>query len=161
MFGGRIEAGYSLPLWSSGASLTPFVAFQPMGLWLGSGAETFVGLGPGLSYQSTTITALPLYLGIQLDGMWSGSDGRSYAPFLRAAWMHDFSPNRDVPRAFAELPSISFSSNALPTVSNAADIHAGIQFMAGPNVSLSASFDAQLADSYSTVGASAALRIRW
>jgi outer membrane autotransporter protein len=160
-FGGRIEMGYSLPLGSSGTSLTPFAAFQPMGLWLGPGSESFGSLGPGFSYAATTITALPIYLGAQIDGNWKGRNGTSYAPFLRAAWMHDFSPNRDVRRSFAELPDISFSSSAIPVVSNAADIHAGIQFASGANVTLSASLDAQLADGYSTIGASAALRVRW
>jgi outer membrane autotransporter protein len=161
VFGGRIEAGYSVPLDAIGTRLTPFAAFQPMGLRLGSGSERFGLLGPGFSYDSTTITALPIYLGVQLDAVWAAGNGTSYAPFLRAAWMHDFSPNRDVPRSFAELPNFSFSASAIPTVSDAVDIHAGIQFAAGPNVSLSAGLDAQLAASYSTIGASAALRVRW
>ncbi|MCP6151555.1 autotransporter outer membrane beta-barrel domain-containing protein, partial [Klebsiella pneumoniae] len=77
------------------------------------------------------ITALPTYLGVQFDGQWVAADGRRYAPYLRAAWMHDFSPNRDVPRSFAELPQFSFSSTAIPTVSDALDLHAGLQFLAG------------------------------
>jgi outer membrane autotransporter protein len=118
-------------------------------------------LGRGLSYDSTTITALPLYVGFQLDGRWTTSGGQQVAPYLRAAWMHDFSPNRDVPRSFAELPGLALSGSAIPTVSNAADLHAGLQFLAGPNMALSAGFDALLAESYSTVGASASFRVRW
>ncbi|MEW6256248.1 MAG: hypothetical protein AB1592_09840, partial [Pseudomonadota bacterium] len=76
-------------------------------------------------------------------------------------WMHDFSPNRDVPRSFAELPNLTFSGTAIPTVSNALDLHAGLQFLASQNTLLSASFDAQISESYSTVGASASLRVRW
>ncbi|OYZ97750.1 MAG: hypothetical protein B7X99_13520, partial [Rhizobiales bacterium 17-65-6] len=161
LLGGRIEAGYSFALGGSGASLTPFIAFQPTTLWLGSGSEQFGTLGAGLSYDATTITALPLYLGVQVDGIWTAANGQRYAPYLRAAWMHDFSPARNVPRSFAELPGLSFTGSALPTVSNAADLHAGLQFLAGPNMALSAGLDAQIAESYSTVGASASFRVRW
>jgi outer membrane autotransporter protein len=161
MFGGRVEAGYRLALAGIGANLTPFAAFQPMGLWLGGGAETFGILGRGLSYEASTVTALPTFLGLQLDGVWTASDGRLYTPYLRAAWMHDFSPDRDVSRAFAELPWATFSSTTIPTVRDAADVHAGIQFLAGPNMTLSAGLDGQIAQGYSTVGASGALRIRW
>ena len=160
ILGGRIEAGYSFPLGQTGASLTPFVAFQPIQLWLGSGSEMFT-LGPGLQYDATAITALPLYLGVQLDGLWTANNGQRVAPYLRAAWMHDFNPNRDVPRSFAELPGLSFSGTAIPTVSNALDLHAGLQFAANPTTTLSAGLDAQIAQPYSTFGASAAIRVRW
>ncbi|MEW6257537.1 MAG: hypothetical protein AB1592_16405, partial [Pseudomonadota bacterium] len=76
-------------------------------------------------------------------------------------WMHDFSPNRDVPRSFAELPNLTFSGTAIPTVSNALDLHAGLQVAANPTTTLSASLDAQIAEAYSTFGASAAVRVRW
>ena len=157
---GRFEAGYSFGLGATGASLTPFVAFQPTQLWLGSGSEMF-SLGAGISYQSTAIAALPLYVGFQLDGVWTAPNGQQIAPYLRAAWMHDFSPDRDVPRSFAELPTFSFSGTSIPTVSNAADLHAGLQFLASPTTTLSASFDAQIAEGYSTFGATGSFRVRW
>ncbi|OYX13679.1 MAG: hypothetical protein B7Z15_06425 [Rhizobiales bacterium 32-66-8] len=161
ILGGRIEAGYGFALGASGATLTPFAAFQPLGLRLGSGREGFGSLGAGLSYGGDTVTAMPLYLGLQLDGIWSASDGRTYAPFLRAAWMHDFSPSRDVSRSFAELPEFTFSGTDIPTVADALDLHAGIRFSAGPGLTLSAGIDAQLGDGYSTLGATGALRVRW
>ena len=160
ILGGRIEAGYSFALGNTGANLTPFVAFQPIQLWLGSGSEEF-NLGPGIQYEATSITALPLYLGVQIDGIWMASNGQRVAPYLRAAWMHDFSPDRDIPRSFAELPNLTFSGTPIPTISNALDLHAGLQFLAGPNTALSASLDAQVSESYSTLGASASFRVRW
>ena len=157
--GGRIEVGYSFAL-GGGAQVTPFLAFQPTQLWLGSGSEVF-SLGRGLTYDSTSVTALPLYVGLQWDGIFDLGNGQRFAPYLRAAWMHDFSPGRGVSRSFAELPGLSFSGSPIPTVSDAADLHAGLQFAAGANTVLSAGFDAQLADGYSTIGVSGSFRVRW
>ncbi|MDQ0504524.1 autotransporter outer membrane beta-barrel domain-containing protein [Xanthobacter agilis] len=161
LFGARIEMGYRFALAAAGLNLTPFAAFQPMGLWLGGADESFGRLGPGLQYEATTITSLPTYLGMQIEGRWTASDGQVYIPSLRAAWMHDFSPDRDVPRSFAELPGLTFSDTAIPTVSDALDLHAGLQFAAGGNITLSAGLDAQIASGYSTLGASGVLRLRW
>ncbi|OYX14160.1 MAG: hypothetical protein B7Z15_04895 [Rhizobiales bacterium 32-66-8] len=161
MLGGRLEAGYGFALGTSGATLTPFAAFQPVGLRLGSDTENFGPLGAGLTYGGNTITALPAYLGVQLDGIWTAGEGGTYAPFLRAAWMHDFSPNREVTRSFAELPSFTFSGSDIPTVADALDLHAGLSFKAGPGLTLSAGLDAQIGNGYSTVGATGAFRVRW
>eukprot|EP01031_Cornospumella_fuschlensis_P044328 gene44328-54206_t len=62
VLGGRIEAGYTLPIPGTVASLTPFLAFQPMQLWQGAATESFGTLGNGLTYDATSITALPTYL---------------------------------------------------------------------------------------------------
>jgi outer membrane autotransporter protein len=161
LLGGRVEIGYGFALGDTGATLTPFAAFQPMQLWLGSDTESFGSLGAGLTYHASTITALPVYLGVQLDGLFQGKDGTTYAPFLRAAWMHDFSPDRDVSRNFAEAPDLAFAGTPIPVVSDALDLHAGLQVNIGGNMSISAGFDAQIADEYSILGASGSLRLRW
>lgn len=158
---GRIEAGYSLDLPGTGAKLTPFAAIQPMQLWQSGASEWFYGYGAGLTYSPATITALPAFLGVQLDGTWSLPGGGAVTPFLKLAWMHDFSPGRAVSRNFAELPGFSFSGNALPTVADAADIHAGLQLFTGGNVTLSASFDGQIGSGYSVLGGSGILRVKW
>ncbi len=41
LFGGRVEAGYRMPVGKTVANVTPFAAFQPVTLWLGSGSESF------------------------------------------------------------------------------------------------------------------------
>lgn len=132
-----------------------------MQLWLGSDTESFGALGAGLTYHSDTITALPVYLGVQFDSVWRGKDGTTYAPFLRAAWMHDFSPDRNVSRSFAEAPDLVFSGTPIPVVSDALDLHAGLQINLSEDMSISAGFDAQIADEYSILGASGSLRVRW
>ncbi|MPT21549.1 MAG: autotransporter outer membrane beta-barrel domain-containing protein, partial [Starkeya sp.] len=161
LFGGRIEAGYGFALGDTHTTLTPFVAFQPTQLWMGSQTESFGALGEGLTYHADTITALPTYLGVQLDGLWQGKDGITYAPFVRAAWMHDFSPDRNVSRSFAEAPGFAFSGSPIPTVTDALDLHAGLEVTVGGGMSFSAGFDAQIAEGYSLLGASGRIRVRW
>lgn len=161
LLGGRIEVGYGFALGDTNATLTPFAAFQPTQLWLGSDTESFGSLGEGLTYHSGTITALPTYLGVQFDGLWQGKDGTTYAPFLRAAWMHDFSPDRNVSRSFAEAPGYSFSGSPIPVVSDALDLHAGLEVNIGGAMTFSASFDAQIAEGYSVLGAGGSIRVRW
>jgi outer membrane autotransporter protein len=102
-----------------------------------------------------------VFLGVQLESSWTLQNGAILTPFLKLAWMHDFNPERDVPRSFAELPDISFSDNALPIVSDAADIHAGLQISAGANMTFSLGFDGQIGSGYSVLGGSGAFRVRW
>ncbi|WP_312893321.1 autotransporter outer membrane beta-barrel domain-containing protein [Ancylobacter sonchi] len=158
---GRIEAGYSFDLPGMAAKITPFAAFQSMHLWQGGADECFPGYGAGLSHDEVPITALPVFLGVQLESFWKLQGGAVLTPFLKLAWMRDFSPDQDVPCSFAELPDISFSDSALPTVSDAADIHAGVHICAGSNTTFSLGFDGQLGSGYSVLGGSGTLRVRW
>ena len=52
-------------------------------------------------------------------------NGTVLAPFLRLPWMHDFLPDRNVPRYFSALPEDVFSGMGTPSVANAAVIHIG------------------------------------
>ncbi len=69
--------------------------------------------------------ALSAYLGAQLDGRFALPNGTVLAPFLRLPWMHDFLPDRNVPRYFSALPEDVFSGMGTPSVANAAVIHIG------------------------------------
>ena len=52
-------------------------------------------------------------------------------------------------------------ATSVPTVENAAVIHATAQYRIGPQLSLSASIDTQLAPSYSSIGATGRLTYAW
>jgi outer membrane autotransporter protein len=158
---GRIEGGYSFPIADTGANVTPYVALQPMQVWQGSASESFGSQGNGLRYGASGITALPAYLGVQFDAKWQPRPDMVFTPFVRLAWMHDFLPNREVSRSFAELPGASFTSTGNPVVSNAAVIRAGTQYKLGKQVSLFASLETQLSGSVNTIGGSFGLQWSW
>ena len=44
--GGRVETGYTFQAGTS-ARITPLVAIEPVGLWLGAASESFAGVGAG------------------------------------------------------------------------------------------------------------------
>ena len=159
--GGRFEAGYTFDAGHSGMHVTPFVALQPTFIMQGSAQEMFSGVGPGLGYRSTSIDAVPANLGLQLDGVWHLPNGATLAPFARIAWMHDFSPGRNVPRNFAELPNATFDSSTLPVIRNAAQMHLGMRYRLGAHVSLATTFSGQLASGLSEYGGLAELRFDW
>jgi hypothetical protein len=129
--------------------------------WQGGATEDFGSLGHGLTFAPSGITALPTFLGAQVDAEWKPPENVVFNPFVRLAWMHDFLPNRDVTRSFAELPGLSFSSTGTPTVSNAAALRAGMQYKLGERVSLSASVETELSASYRSFGGSFGLQWTW
>ena len=98
LFGARLEVGrsYALP-W---LNVTPFAAVQTSTLWQRGFTETSTAAGLpgilGLTYQSQTTTSLPTFLGVQLDTRLALANGTVWSPFLRAAWVHEFNPDRSI-----------------------------------------------------------------
>jgi outer membrane autotransporter protein len=158
---GRIEGGYSFPIADTGAYFTPYIAVQPMQVWQGGANESIGSQGNGLQYHASAITALPTYLGVQFATKWQPRDDIVLTPFIRVAWLHDFLPNREVTRSFAELPTAGFTSAGSAVVSNAAVIRAGMQYKVGRQVSLFASLETELSGAASTIGGSFGLQWSW
>ena len=98
LLGARLEVGrsYALP-W---LNVTPFAAVQTSTLWQRGFTETSTAAGLpgilGLTYQSQTTTSLPTFLGVQLDTRLALANGMVWSPFLRAAWVHEFNPDRSI-----------------------------------------------------------------
>ena len=98
LLGARLEIGrtYALP----GVNITPFAALQGSTLWERGFTESSTTGGLpgilGLTYQSQTVTSLPTFLGVQFDTRWARANGTVWSPFVRAAWVHEFSPDRSI-----------------------------------------------------------------
>ena len=121
-FSGRTEAGYRFVTpWMGGVGITPYAAAQFTTFDLPayaeqvvSGANTFA-----LGYASTSVTATRSELGLRAD--------KSYAMQNavltlrgRAAWAHDFNPDRAVGATFQALPGASFVVNGARQASDSA-----------------------------------------
>ena len=106
LLGARLEVGrsYALP-W---LNVTPFAAVQTSTLWQRGFTETSTAAGLpgilGLTYQSQTTTSLPTFLGVQLDTRLALANGMVWSPFLRAAWVHEFNPDRSIGGSFVSVP---------------------------------------------------------
>ncbi len=121
-FSGRAEGGYRLVApWMSGVGITPYAAAQFTTFDLPayaeqvvSGANTFA-----LAYGSRSITATRSEFGFRAD--------KSFALQTailtlrgRAAWAHDFNPDRAVGATFQTLPGASFVVNGARQASDSA-----------------------------------------
>jgi uncharacterized protein with beta-barrel porin domain len=165
---GRVEIGRSFllnPDEPSRYSVTPFAALQPVQLWTPGYAETSVTASgaPGifaLSYQPQSTTSLPLFLGAQFDAATS-IRSRPVTAWLRAAWVHEFLPNRNVTAGFTLLPGASFTVDGAKAAYNAARIDMGVKYAVGEQTFLFANGGAELSDRGQTIGGTVGLRFVW
>jgi autotransporter-associated beta strand protein len=109
-FSGRFEGGYRFATPFLG--ITPYAAAQVISFNLPNYAEVSQNGGGlfALNYASQTVTDTRTELGLRGDKSFAMADGvltlRS-----RAAWAHDYDPNRAVTAIFQALPGASFVVN--------------------------------------------------
>jgi len=145
--------------------ITPFVALQPAQLWTPAiaGSSFAQSGGPGvftLNYQAQATTSLPTFLGAQLDAE-TMLDSRPFKAWIRAAWVHEFLPDRGVTAGFTVLPGSTFSVDGARAASNAARLDLGVKYAVGNQTSLFANGNVELSDRGQSVGATVGLRIVW
>jgi subtilase-type serine protease len=165
---GRLEVGrpFEVAKFETGQiGVTPFVALQPSQLWTPAYTEWSVTQNgaPGvfaLSYQAQGTTSLPTFLGAQLDGE-TMVNARPLKGWLRAAWVHEFLPDRGVTAGFTVLPGSTFSVDGARAASNAARLELGVKYAVGNQTSLFANSSTELSDRGQSVGATVGLRIVW
>jgi subtilase-type serine protease len=165
---GRLEVGrpFEVAKFETGQmGVTPFVALQPAQLWTPAYTETSVTQNgaPGvfaLSYQAQGTTSLPTFLGAQLDGE-TMVNARPLKGWFRAAWVHEFLPDRGVTAGFTVLPGSTFSVDGARAASNAARLDLGVKYAVGAQTSLFANSNVELSDRGQSVGATVGLRIVW
>ena len=127
LLGARLEVGrsYSLP-W---LNVTPFAAVQTATLWQRDFTETstFNGLPGilGLTYQSRTTTSLLTFLGVQFDTRLALANSMVWWPFVRAAWVHEFRPDRSIAATFESVPGALFAVDGARAWSDALKVNAG------------------------------------
>jgi subtilase-type serine protease len=165
---GRFELGRPFEVARSESGqlgVTPFVALQPAQLWTPAIAESSVSQsgGPGvfaLNYQAQSTTSLPTFLGAQLDGQ-TQINARPLTAWVRAAWVHEFLPDRGVTAGFTVLPGSTFSVDGARAASNAARFDLGVKYAVGNQTSLFANGNVELSDRGQTLAGTVGLRITW
>lgn len=125
---GRVEIGRKYGF--AGYSVTPFAAIEPAALWQNAYSETSTtaGGGPGtlgLSYQSNTVTSLPLLLGAQVNASYALAGGQTLAPFARLSWVHEFKPERSIQASFISIPGGPFTADGARAASDAVRFETG------------------------------------
>jgi outer membrane autotransporter protein len=157
--GARLEVGRT---WTfNNIGVTPFAAFEPAVLWQPGYAETSTaaGGGPGvfgLTYMPMTVWSLPTFLGAQIDTRLVFSNGMVWQPYARVAWVHEFSPARNVTALFDSLPAGAFTVEGARATSDSAQVNLGSKLALSNYVALLAGVTGEFSDrgiSYAGTGA--------
>jgi outer membrane autotransporter protein len=161
--GGRLEIGRS---WSFGQfAATPFAAVQVSQLHQAAYTESSVaGSAPGvlgLSYRPIDVTSLPTFVGAQFDGRFAFTDDMMWAPFVRAAWVHEFRPTRDIAASLTTIPSPSFVVDGARAASDAAKVDLGSRLVLNHWIELSARVSGEFSNAGQSYAGSGALRVSW
>jgi outer membrane autotransporter protein len=163
LLGARLELGRSYALqW---LNVTPFAAVQSSTLWQRGFSEmTTAGGLPGilgLTHGSQTTTSLPTFLGVQLDTRLALANGTVWSPFLRAAWVHEFNPDRSIAGSFVSVPGTLFTVDGARAWSDALKVNAGSRLAINQYASLFASFDGEFANSGHSYAGRGGIRFSW
>jgi outer membrane autotransporter protein len=163
LLGARLEAGRSYALqW---LNVTPFAAVQSSTLWQRGFTETSTAAGLpgilGLTYQSQTTTSLPTFLGVQLDTRLALANGTVWSPFLRAAWVHEFNPDRSIAGSFVSVPGTLFAVDGARAWSDALKVNAGSRLALNRYAALFASFDGEFANGGHSYAGRGGVRFSW
>lgn len=161
---GRLELGWQRRI--AGYAVTPFVAVEPAALWQHAYSETSTtvsgGAGTlGLSYAAHETTSLPTFVGAQLDGQYVFGNGQTVRPFVRASWVHEFMPQRQIEATFISIPAASFTVDGTRPAGDAARISGGATWAIDASKALFARIDTELSGSGTMVAGTAGARITW
>lgn len=161
--GGRLEAGRR---YGFGAfAVTPFAAIQFAELWQRGYTETSTTIlgAPGvlgLSYQPQATFSLPTFLGAQLDSRVVLGNA-VFTPFVRASWVHEFEPSRQISGSLVTIPMPFFTVDGARAAADALRIDAGVKLALTRAVALYANGAGEFSNLGQTYAATGGLRINW
>jgi outer membrane autotransporter protein len=160
---GRIELGWRQTF--GRVAVTPFGAVQFANTWQRGYTETPAEGGPagilGLTYQSQSTTSLPSSLGIQFDSKFKLENGMTFAPYLRAAWLHEFIPDRNIIASFNVAPGFLFSTVGTPALADSAQIVIGSELAISNQASVFSSLATQVASQSRGYSGMAGIKAAW
>jgi outer membrane autotransporter protein len=160
---GRIEVGRRQVF--GNFAVTPFAALQFVQLWQpgyteSSGINGVPGI-LGLTYQSKQTLSLPSFLGMQFDARYASPQGWIFTPYLRAAWVHEFSAERSVDASFNVAPGFLFNTIGAPAATDVAQITAGGNLQLNRNVALFGNFTGDFGKNTQVYSGLGGLRVGW
>jgi uncharacterized protein with beta-barrel porin domain len=162
-FSGRAEGGYRFVTpWIGGIGLTPYAAGQFVTFDLPTyaeqaiaGANTFA-----LSYASKSVTDTRSELGLRSDKSFAMQNG-IFTLRGRAAWAHDFNPDRNIAATFQTLPGASFVVNGAMQASDAALVTGSAEMKWLNGFSLAATFEGEFSGVTRSYAGKGVARYTW
>lgn len=160
-YSGRLEGGYRFVMpWMM--DLTPYAAGQFTTFELPAYAESAVS-GAGifaLAYNGKSVTASRSELGLRSDKSYAMAD-RILTLRGRAAWAHDFNPDRSIAATFQALPGASFVVNGAGPARNAALTTASAEMKWQSGFSLAANFEGEFSAVTHSYAGKGVARLEW
>ena len=159
-FSGRFEGGYRFA--TPYAGITPYVAAQAISFSLPAYAEQVLG-GAGtfaLNYTGQTTTATRTELGLRSDRSFAMQDG-IFTLRGRAAWAHDYNPDRAVTAVFQTLPGAAFVVNGAGANPDAALVSAGAEMKWLNGFSLAATFEGEFSGNSTSYAGKGVAKYSW
>jgi autotransporter-associated beta strand protein len=160
---GRLEGGYRFVApWVGGIGLTPYAAGQFTTFNLPGYAETVVSGSNAfaLAYAAKSVTASRSELGLRTDRSWSVNDA-ILTLRGRAAWAHDFNPDRAAAATFQTLPGASFVVNGAAQAKDAALTTASAELKWHNGFSLGATFEGEFSNVTRSYAGKGIVRYVW
>ena len=121
-----------------------------------SGSNNFA-----LTYGAQSATDVRTELGAWLDTRHGFDNGTSILLRTRAAWVHDFDPDRRIGALFQTLPGASFTVNGARAPEDAALVSGAAELRLTNGVSFAAKFDGEFASGSQTYAGTGILRYTW
>lgn len=159
-FSGRFEGGYRFATPMVG--ITPYAAAQVISFNLPAYAEQSLAGGAlfALNYASQTTTATRTELGLRSDKSIAMQDA-VLTLRGRAAWAHDYNPDRAVTAVFQALPGASFVVNGARGNPDAALVSAGAEMKWLNGFSLMATFEGEFSGNTTSYAGKGVARYTW
>ncbi|WP_245502344.1 autotransporter outer membrane beta-barrel domain-containing protein [Bradyrhizobium betae] len=159
-YSGRLEGGYRFV--KQGIGLAPYAAAQFTIFDLPSYAEhAIVGTDQfALAYNGKSVTDTRSELGLRTDKSFAASDG-IVTLRGRAAWAHDFNPDRAVGATFQALPGASFVVNGAAMAADAALVTGAIERKWLNGWSAAATFEGEFSNVTRSYAGKGVVRYAW
>jgi outer membrane autotransporter protein len=160
---GRLEGGYRFvsPV-TFGIGIAPYAAAQFVTFDLPSYAEQAIsGTSQfALAYNAKDVTDVRSELGVRTDKPYAVNDG-ILTLRGRAAWAHDFDPDRSIAATFQSLPGASFVVNGAAQAADTALTTASIEMKWKNGWSAAATFEGEFSDVTRSYAGKGIVRHAW
>jgi outer membrane autotransporter protein len=115
----------------------------------------------GLNFDPVSASSLPVFLGAQFETEFAMKDGSVMVPYVRLAWMHDFTPSRSINAGFVAAPGYSFTVLGASQQRDALVVRSGAQLKITELLRLFGSFDGIFGPRGTSLAGTAGIQMAW
>jgi len=161
----RVEVGRRSRL--NRLTVMPFTAVEFARLWQHrySESSTVSATGApgilGLTYQAQETVSLVSALGVHFESRLQLAHGMMLLPFARVAWLHEYSPDREVRPSFNMAPGFTFTTQGISAASDLARVNLGARLVIAPQASLFATVTSEFSSNTQAYGITGGFRAGW